>query len=117
MVAASNAASSHRHWASVGSLPLFAGVWAARREAAQEPAAERADAVEAAAAALSVAQVIDRILTLNPTATPEFLGQFPADRLERYYLRLAGAQEPRGRSSTWERIPETPAIIVHARLD
>lgn len=66
-------------------------------------------------AGMSPAQLIDRIVTLNPTATSEFLAQFSPRSLGRYLAHLSQAQEPRGRGSRWSRACDTPAIVMAQR--
>lgn len=56
-------------------------------------------------------QVVDRILSLNPTATPGFLGAFPDDELRLYLDRLTVAASPRGRFARWERPEGRPGIV------
>jgi hypothetical protein len=46
---------------------------------------------------LSREQLLDRIMSLNPTATSEFLARFGEDDLEEYLQRLTRASGPRGR--------------------
>lgn len=60
-------------------------------------------------------QVVDRIITLNPSASPEFLDRFPEPALDEYLRRLDSAQEPRGRRATWVRRGSSPAIVGHHR--
>jgi len=69
----------------------------------------RTDAVlEPTAAALNREQLIDRILVLNPTASPGFLDAFDEDGLRVYLSRLHHAFTPRGREAVWRR-PEDSA--------
>lgn len=65
------------------------------------------------ASALSREQLIDRILMLNPTATPAFLGEFTENDLTHYLEHLTCAQEPRGREARWVRTGGTPAISMY----
>ena len=53
-------------------------------------------------------QLVDRIITLNPTATPEFLARFEEDSLDQYLRRLATASGPRGRG--WVRPSGPPGM-------
>ncbi|MBM4109455.1 MAG: hypothetical protein FJ255_11715 [Phycisphaerae bacterium] len=64
---------------------------------------------------MSSAQLIDRIVTLNPTATSEFLAQFSPRSLGRYLAHLTAAQEPRGPSARWSRAGNSPAIVMAQR--
>ncbi len=67
---------------------------------------------------MSRSQVMERIISINPTATVQFLGRF-ADRSLRGYLdHLSAAQSPRGRSSTpWVRPADSPAIVMRVPND
>lgn len=67
------------------------------------------------ASGLTTAQLIDRIVTLNPSATSEFLSQFSARSLGRYLAHLTAAQEPRGREARWTRPGDSPAIVAARR--
>ncbi len=60
---------------------------------------------------LSKDHLIDQILALNPSAEPEWLGQFRADALDSYLQHLRFMQEPR-RRSRWVRPGDTPAIVT-----
>ncbi len=55
-------------------------------------------------------QLVDRIMTLNPTATNEFLARFGDDDLEDYLQRLNRAAGPRSRHEVWVRPPGGPAV-------
>lgn len=59
-------------------------------------------------------QLVDRIMTLNPTATPEFLARFEHESLDEYLRRLATAKGPRGRDSGWVRPPGASAVTSRA---
>lgn len=60
---------------------------------------------------LSKDQLIDQILSLNPSAEPDWLSQFRIDALESYLRHLHFMQEPR-RRSRWVRPGDTPAIVT-----
>ena len=64
---------------------------------------------------LSGEQVIDRILELNPTASPAFLGQFDAESLRSYLEHLLSARQPRGERSRWVRPAGSRAICSSER--
>lgn len=53
-------------------------------------------------------QVVDRIITINPTATADFLNRFRDQSLELYLERLSSATR---RGASWVRPQETPAIM------
>jgi hypothetical protein len=61
-------------------------------------------------ARLTREQVVDRIITINPTATAEFLDHFNEDSLGKYLDHLISASGPRGRQSRWLRPGDSPAI-------
>lgn len=63
-------------------------------------------------AVLTRSQVIERLLTLNPTASVEFLEGFSERALRTYLDHLAAAQVPRGRMARWVRPGDTPAIVM-----
>ncbi len=76
-----------------------------------------APACEAGARRLSREQVVDQILTINPSAGRGFLEQFGADGLGDYLDRLINASSPRGGESRFVRRGDTPAIVggAHGR--
>lgn len=59
---------------------------------------------------LSRAQLIDRIQSLNPTASADYLAGFEERDLSLYLDHLAASCEPRGRMARWLRRGETRAI-------
>jgi len=64
---------------------------------------------------LSREQVIDHILTINPSAGRQFLEQFESRRLDDYLDRLVASGSPRGREARWTRPGDAPAIEVRRR--
>lgn len=77
-------------------------------------AAIPADAIPLAHASrvlLTIDQLIDRIKTFNPSASPDYLASFDRAALINYLEHLEYAHCPRGPHARWERRPETPAII------
>jgi hypothetical protein len=56
-------------------------------------------------------QLVELIISMNPTATPAFLDQFAEPALRGYLEHLTAAQEPRGRSARWLRRADSPAIV------
>ncbi len=56
-------------------------------------------------------QVIDRIVTINTSATSAFLERFETASLHRYLEHLDVASGPRGRSSGWIRPGDSRAIV------
>lgn len=61
---------------------------------------------------LTRGQVIERIMTLNPTAGVDFLADFSERSLRAYLDHLASAQIPRGRAARWVRPGDTPGIVM-----
>jgi len=64
-------------------------------------------------ARLTREQVVDRIISINPTASVEFLGRFQDGALGHYLDHLIATSAPRGRHARWLRHAETPAIVGH----
>jgi len=62
-------------------------------------------------------QVVDRILSLNTSATSEFLQPFSDPELNEYLVRLNALAEPRGRRATWRRTGISPAILTRHRRE
>jgi hypothetical protein len=62
-------------------------------------------------------QVVDRIITINPTATVDFLDRFTEHSLGMYLDHLLAASGPRGRQSRWSRPGDSPAIMTRPSLD
>lgn len=60
-------------------------------------------------------QVVSRIVSRNPSASPAFLDTFSEPALDEYLRRLDSASEPRGRRATWVRRGGRPPIIAHVR--
>lgn len=54
--------------------------------------------------------VIARIMDLNPTASPEYLGSFSRAALDRYLAHLECVGSPRG--ARWERPGDSSAILM-----
>lgn len=76
------------------------------------------DFAGAPGAPMSRAQVVERIITINPTASVEFLARFADRELKGYLDHLNAVQEPRGRSSArWVRPADSPAIVTWAPQD
>lgn len=61
---------------------------------------------------LSRSQIMDRILSMNPSATQAFLGRFSDSALGVYLDHLVSAGRPRGRDARWERPGDSPAIMA-----
>jgi len=66
---------------------------------------------------LSREHLIDGIIAINPTATVTFLTRFPDAALRGYLDHLLSAQEPRGRTASWVRPGDSPAIVVREPID
>jgi len=56
-------------------------------------------------------QVVDRITSLNPTASREFLDGFEREQLVRYLDHLTEAAKPRGREAKWRRPGDAPPMV------
>ncbi len=56
-------------------------------------------------------RLIDGIVHINPTATPEWLARFSDPALAQYLRHLEAAAKPRGREAVWVRTAETPALM------
>ncbi len=65
---------------------------------------------ESAADLPANAVVLSQILELNPTASPEFLGQFSDSALHAYLDHLLDAASPRGRFARRVRPDNTPGV-------
>ncbi|CAG0999946.1 hypothetical protein PHYC_02808 [Phycisphaerales bacterium] len=63
---------------------------------------------------LSRAQLVERIMELNPTAGREFLARFTGPALGEYLDHLTLTVEPRGKASVWVRRSGPPAIITRS---
>jgi hypothetical protein len=61
---------------------------------------------------LSRSQLIERIITFNPTASVQFLDAFTQAALRTYLDHLLSAQIPRGRLARWVRPGDTPGIVM-----
>lgn len=72
------------------------------------------DVPDPAAPGLTCAQLVERIVQLNPSATPDFLSRFNHQALEDYFEHLQLTTSPRGRDSLWVRRPGSAAVTVRA---
>ena len=61
---------------------------------------------------LSRSQLIERIITHNPTASIQFLDAFTQAALRNYLDHLNAALIPRGRMARWIRPGDTPGIVM-----
>jgi hypothetical protein len=82
------------------------------RPVRQEP---KPDLPRAPRLVLSRSQVVDQILTINRSATADYLEQFGERELNTYLDHLLNTQEPRGRSARWDRPGDAPAIMTRRR--
>lgn len=63
-------------------------------------------------------QVVERIISINPTASVEFLARFQDRALRGYLEHLHAVQEPRGRATArWVRPADSPAIMSRSPRD
>jgi hypothetical protein len=67
-------------------------------------------------AELSFEQVVNQIISINRSATVEYLKQFKRESLDTYLDHLLETQKPRGRESRWDRPGDAPAIMVRRRV-
>jgi len=74
------------------------------------------DRADAPRAELSIHQVVDQIISINRSATVEYLSQFKRESLDKYLDHLLCSQQPRGRESRWDRPGDAPAIMVSRRI-
>lgn len=61
--------------------------------------------------------LIERIQSLNPTATAERLAGFDAPALRLYLEHLLFQRTPRGTSRSWDRPGDTAAIVTREPVD
>jgi len=66
--------------------------------------------IESPRRAMTRSQLMDRILEMNPTATPKFLGGFTESSLAHYLEHLCVISEPH---LPWVRRGIAPAIVRH----
>jgi hypothetical protein len=74
------------------------------------------DREQAPRATLSMEQVVDQIISINRSASVEYLSQFKRESLDKYLDHLLCTQKPRGRGSNWDRPGDAPAIMVRRRI-
>jgi hypothetical protein len=67
-------------------------------------------------AELSDEQVVTQIISINRSATADYLRQFKRESLDKYLDHLLETQKPRGRESRWDRPGDAPAIMVRRRV-
>ncbi len=72
--------------------------------------------MQAPPAALTREQVVDEILTVNPSASADFLAQFDDGLLTKYLEHLRFTEQPRCGKSSWDRPGDAPAIMVRRRV-
>ncbi|MBL4697374.1 MAG: hypothetical protein JKX70_00930 [Phycisphaerales bacterium] len=65
---------------------------------------------------LSREQVVDQIISINRSATAEYLEQFEQRSLDTYLDHLISSQQPRGRHARWDRPGDTPAMMSRRRV-
>ena len=71
---------------------------------------------QAPPAALSREQVVDEIISVNQSATAEFLAQFDDGLLCKYLEHLRFTELPRCGKTGWARPGDSPAIMVRKRV-
>lgn len=77
---------------------------------------QRTQLMEAPPAALTREQVVDEIISVNPSATANFLSQFDDTLLSKYLDHLRFTERPRCGKSAWDRPGDAPAIMVRRRV-
>ena len=65
---------------------------------------------------LSTEQLVSQIISINRSATVEYLSQFKRESLDKYLDHLLASQQPRGRDAHWDRPGDAPAIMVRRRI-
>ena len=65
---------------------------------------------------LSREQVVEQIISINRSATAEYLDQFEQRSLDTYLDHLISSQQPRGRHARWDRPGDTPAMMSRRRV-
>lgn len=65
---------------------------------------------------LSREQVVDQIISINHSATAEYLEQFEQTSLDTYLDHLLSSQQPRGKNARWDRPGDTPAMMSRRRV-
>ena len=81
-----------------------------RDEALSRPSCEMAEVRSLGSSTrLTREQVVDRIITLNRSASPAFLQRFAEPQLRHYLEHLTHTEQ--GRHVPWVRRGETPAIV------
>ena len=86
----------------------------ARTNRAAEPT--KKTRTQALPAALTREQTVDEIISVNPSATAEFLAQFDDCLLTKYLDHLRFTQQPRCGHTSWDRPGDAPAIMVRKRV-
>src|SRR5262249_3336244 len=64
---------------------------------------------------MSRPQLLDKILSMNPSATEAFLPRFSDRALGTYLDPRVASERPRGRHARWERPGDSPAIMASRR--
>ncbi len=77
---------------------------------------KNADLLPAPPIKLSRTQVVDQIISINTSATADYLEQFEQKSLDTYLDHLISAQQPRGRHARWDRPGDTPAMMSRRRV-
>ena len=78
--------------------------------------AQESDLPAAPPVRLSREQVVDQIISINRSATAEYLQQFEQRSLDTYLDHLISSQQPRGQHARWDRPGDTPAMMSRRRV-
>jgi len=71
---------------------------------------------QAPPAAMNREQVVEEIISVNTSATAEFLAQFDDELLSKYLDHLRFTAQPRCGRTAWDRPGDAPAIMVRRRV-
>lgn len=74
------------------------------------------DLPDAPPAKLSRTQVVEQIISINHSATAQYLEQFEQRSLDTYLEHLIAVQQPRGPHARWDRPGDTPAMMSRRRV-
>lgn len=77
---------------------------------AQHASMGRSGPAPTALTAMTRTQMVERIQSLNPTASADYLETFSPRHLLTYLEHLTVSLEPRGRSARWARPEDSPAL-------
>lgn len=94
----------------------MADLFSIARSNRSDAKSKREPLMQAPPAALTREQVVDEIISVNPSATANFLAQFDDQLLSKYLDHLRFTAQPRNGKSSWDRPGDAPAIMVRRRV-